>query len=198
VVGLEAGLEARLLDTRRQRLTTALRLFGAAHAVGSDVAFVQADAEARYEAVLSRPEGRSVERTVIAARGRGGWGSDGLPIDEMYAPGISPESDLPLRAHPLTRGGALGANAMGRQVALANLELRQRVVHRPAFDVSVALFADAARVGRAIDTGQPAAYADAGVGLRIAFLAGPTLRVDQAWGLLDARRTLFIGLGQAF
>jgi hypothetical protein len=198
VLGFEAGIEARLVDTRRQKLSTSARLFGAPCALGSDVAFGQADAELRYEAVLSRPEGRSVERTVIAARVRGGWGSDGLPIDEMYAPGISPESDLPLRAHPLTRGGALGANAMGRSVALANLELRQRIVHRPAFDVSVVAFTDAAHVGRAIDTGQRAAYVDAGVGLRIALLAGPTLRVDQAWGLLDGRRALFIGLGQTF
>jgi len=29
-------------------------------------------------------------------------------------------------------------------------------------------------------------------------LAGPTLRVDHAWGLSDGRRTLCVGLGQAF
>jgi hypothetical protein len=198
VVGLEVGLDARLVDVRRQRLTTAARLFGAAPALGSDLAFVQADAELRYEAVLSPPEGRSVERSVLAARVRGGWGSAGLPIDEMYAPGISPEADLPLRAHPLTRGGALGANAIGRAVALANVELRQRVVHRSAFDVSLVAFTDAARVGGTIDAGRASAYVDAGVGLRIALIAGPTLRVDHAWGLLDGRRTLFVGLGQAF
>ena len=198
IVGLEAGLEARLVDTRRQRLSAAARLFGATQALASAASFAQADAEVRYEAVLSRPEGRSVERTVLASRARVGWGSDGLPIDEMYAPGISPESDLPLRAHPLTRHGALGVNAMGRGVALVNVELRQRLVHRPAFDVSAVVFTDAARIGHAVDAGLANPFLDAGVGLRIALLAGPTLRVDHAWGLLDGRRALFIGLGQAF
>jgi hypothetical protein len=39
---------------------------------------------------------------------------------------------------------------------------------------------------------------DAGVGLRLSLLTGPTVRVDHAWGLRDGRRTLFIGLNQAF
>jgi hypothetical protein len=81
--------------------------------VTADLGYVQADGELRYEAVVSKPEGLSVERSVLAVRVRGGVGSDGLPVDEMYAPGVSPESDLPLRAHPLTWGGALGANPVG-------------------------------------------------------------------------------------
>jgi hypothetical protein len=32
----------------------------------------------------------------------------------------------------------------------------------------------------------------------VAFLAGPTLRIDHAWALVDGRRALFIGLTQAF
>jgi len=115
----------------------------------------------------------------------------------MYAPGISPESDLPLRAHPLTREGAIGANAMGRAVLLGNLEWRQRLVHRPAFDVGVTAFADAVHVSRAVTAGRES-FVDAGVGLRVALLAGPTIRVDYAWGLLDGRKALFVGLGQAF
>jgi hypothetical protein len=52
-------------------------------------------------------------------------------------------------------------------------------------------------VSRAITAGRDS-FVDAGVGLRIAFLAGPTIRVDYGWGLLDARQALFVGLGQAF
>jgi tetratricopeptide (TPR) repeat protein len=198
LAGLEAGLDARLLETRRQRLDAAVRLFGAGRATGSDVAYVQADGELRYEAVASRPEGLSVERSVVALRLRGGWGSDGLPVDEMYAPGVSPESDLPLRAHPLTRQGALGANPVGRSVVLVNAEWRQRLLHRPTWDFGAVAFADGVSVGRPAEGSPARSLLDGGVGLRLSFLAGPTLRMDHAWGLVDGRRTLFVGLSQAF
>ena len=154
LVGVEGGVETRLVESRRHRATAALRLVGALPALGSDLRFGQVDGEMRYEGVVSRPEGRSVERSVLALRVRAGWGSDGLPVDEMYAPGISPEADLPLRAHPLTHEGAIGANAMGRAVVLGNLEWRQRLVHRAAFDIGATAFADAARVSRAITEGR--------------------------------------------
>jgi len=135
---------------------------------------------------------------VLAVRVRGGWGSDGLPVDEMYAPGVSPESDLPLRAHPLTRGGVLGANPIGRRVFLLNAEWRQRLVHRASWDFGAVAFSDTAWVGRPADGSVTNWLQDVGVGLRFSLLAGPTIRVDHAWGLVDGRRTLFIGLSQAF
>ena len=198
LAGVEAGLDARLVEARRHRLDAAARLFAAGRATGSDVAYVQADGELRYEATLSRPEGLSVERSVFALRVRGGWGSDGLPVDEMYAPGVSPESDLPLRAHPLTRGGALGANPIGRSVVLVNAEWRQRLLHRPTWDLGAVAFADSASVWRPADGSSAKWLLDGGVGVRLAFLAGPTLRFDHAWGLVDGHRALFIGLSQAF
>jgi outer membrane translocation and assembly module TamA len=129
---------------------------------------------------------------------RGGWGSDGLPVDEMYAPGVSPESDLPLRAHPLTRGGAIGANPVGRSVLLANAEWRQRLIHRTTWDLGVVAFTDSASVWRPAEGSAEKWLLDAGVGLRLAFLAGPTVRVDYASGLVDGRRAFFVGLSQAF
>jgi tetratricopeptide (TPR) repeat protein len=198
LAGIEAGLDVRLVESQRQRLDAGARLFGAGGAIGSDVAYVQCDGELRYEAVVSRPEGLSVERSVLALRVRGGWGSDGLPVDEMYAPGVSPESDLPLRAHPLTRRGAIGANPVGRSVVLANGEWRQRLVHRPAWDLGAVAFADSASVWRPAGGSTEKWLLDAGVGLRLAFLAGPTVRIDHAWGLVDGHRVLFIGLSQAF
>ncbi|HSD29339.1 MAG TPA: papain-like cysteine protease family protein [Vicinamibacteria bacterium] len=198
LAGVEVGLDARVVESRRHRLDATARLFGAGRATGSDVRYVQAEGELRFEAVLSRPEGLSVERSVIVLRARGGWGSDGLPVDEMYAPGVSPESDLPLRAHPLTRDGALGVNPIGRSVVLVNAEWRQRLLHRPTWDLGAVTFADGTSVWRPADGSAARGLLDAGVGLRLAFLAGPTLRVDHAWGLMDGRRTLFVGLSQAF
>jgi hypothetical protein len=147
---------------------------------------------------VSKPEGLSVERSVLAVRVRGGWGSDGLPVDEMYAPGVSPESDLPLRAHPLTIGGALGVNPIGRSVVLVNAEWRQRLLHRPSWDFGAVAFADSASVWRPALGSSAGSLVDAGIGVRLSFLAGPTLRIDHAWGLVDGRRTLFVGLSQAF
>jgi hypothetical protein len=198
VVGLEAGLDARLVETRRQRLDARVRLFGSGRATGSDVACVQADGELRYERVLSRPEGLTVERSVLVLRARGGWGSDSLPVDDMYAPGVSPESDLPLRAHPLTREGALGANPIGRSVVLVNGEWRLRLLHRATWDLGAVAFADGVSVWRPAEGSADGWLLDAGVGLRLAFLAGPTLRIDHAWGLADGRKALYVGLSQAF
>ncbi len=198
LVGVEAGLDTRLVETRRHRLDATVRLFAAGAATGSDVGYAQADGEMRYDAVLSRPEGLSVERSVLAVRVRGGWGSDGVPVDEMYAPGVSPESDLPLRAHPLTRGGALGANPIGRSVLLVNADWRQRLRHRTSWDFGAVAFADTASVWRPAQGSAAKWLLDVGVGLRFSLLAGPTVRIDHAWGLVDGRRTLFVGLSQAF
>jgi tetratricopeptide (TPR) repeat protein len=198
LAGIEGGLDIRILETRRQRLDATVRLFGADGAIGSDVSYGQCDGELRYETIVSRPEGLTVERSVLAVRLRGGWGSDGLPVDEMYAPGVSPESDLPLRAHPLTRGGAIGVNPVGRSVLLANGEWRQRLIRRPAWNLGVVAFVDSASVWRPAEGSTEKWLLDAGAGLRLAFLAGPTVRIDHAWGLVDGRRALYIGLSQAF
>lgn len=198
LAGLEAGIEARLVERRRHRLDATARVFAAGRALGSDVGYVQADAELRYEGLLSEPEGLTVERSVLAVRVRGGQGSDGLPVDEMYAPGVSPESDLPLRAHRLTRGGVLGVNPIGRSVFLVNAEWRQRLLHRASWDFGAVAFSDTAWVGRPAEGSPTKWLQDVGVGVRFSLLAGPTVRVDHAWGLLDGRRTLFVGLSQAF
>jgi outer membrane protein assembly factor BamA len=198
IVGLHAGLEGRLLETRRSRLDASVRLLGADGAFASELTYLQGEAELHYEGIVSKPEGRSVERSVVAARLRGGWGSDGLPVDEMYALGVSFESDIPLRAHPLTQQGVIGGNPVGRSFALLNAEWRQRLLHRSVFDVGVVAFADVAGVWRPAQGSASGVLVDVGVGLRISLLAGATLRIDQAWGLSDHRHSLFIGLNQAF
>ena len=198
LAGVEGALDARLVETRRHHLDATVRLFGAGRATGSDVGYAQADGELRYEGVMSRLEGLSVERSVLAVRVRGGWATDGLPVDEMYAPGVSPESDLPLRAHPLTHGGALGANPIGRSIVLVNTEWRQRLWHHASWDLGAVAFSDSASVWRPAAGSFSGWLEDVGVGLRVSILAGPTLRIDHAWGLVDGGRTLYIGLSQAF
>jgi tetratricopeptide (TPR) repeat protein len=198
ILGLQAGLERRLLETRRNRLDASVQLFGADPVIGSELSYLQGEAELRYEGIVSGPEGRSVERSVVAARLRGGWGSGGLPVDEMYAVGVSFDSDIPLRAHPLTRHGVIGGSPVGRSFALLNAEWRQRLLHRSLFDVGAVAFADAASVGQPAQGSASRALVDVGVGLRFSLLAGATLRIDQAWSLSDGRRSLFIGLNQAF
>ena len=95
------------------------------------------------------PRASRVERSVLAVRVRGGWGSDGLPVDEMYAPGVSPESDLPLRAHPLTRGGVLGANPIGRSRRPRSTPSGgSGSLHRASWDLGAVAFSDTAGSGR--------------------------------------------------
>jgi len=53
-------------------------------------------------------------------------------------------------------------------------------------------------VWRPADGSESSFLVDVGVGLRLSLLGGATLRIDQAWGLRDHSRSLFIGLGQAF
>jgi hypothetical protein len=192
LAGAEAGLDTRLLDARRHRLDAAVRLFAAGRATGSDVGYVQADGELRYEGLLSKPEGLSVERSVLVVRARGGWGSDGR---RGRRPCRISLSDLPLRAHP-SRGGALGANPVGRSVLLANAEWRQRLVHRSSWDLGAVAFSDNALVSRAAAGSADGWLHDVGVGVRLSILAGPTVRIDHAWGLVDGRRTLFVGLAR--
>jgi tetratricopeptide (TPR) repeat protein len=198
ILGLQAGLEGRLLETRRNHFDASAHLLAADPVIGSQLSYLQGEAELRYEGIVSRPEGRSVERSVAAARLRGGWGSSGLPVDEMHAVGVSFESDIPLRAHPLTRQGIIGRNPVGRSFLVLNAEWRQRLLHRSLFDIGAVAFMDTAGVWQPAQGSASRVLVDAGVGLRVSLLAGATLRIDQAWGLRDGGRSLSIGLNQAF
>ena len=198
VVGLEAGLDQRLLETHRHRLDAGLRLFHAGPTFGSDVAFSRATATASYRAFLLPPEGSLIERSVLAARLSWGRGGVGMPIDEMYAPGGSPEMELPLRAHPQTRDGALGASPLGRALVLTNVEWRRRVFRSDLVQAAVVVFHDGAWVSRPPDGDRPRSLHDVGVGLRIGLGGVTLLRVDYGHGLSDGANAVFFGLNQAF
>ena len=77
---------------------------------------------------------------MLSARLTWGRGGGGMPIDEMFAPGGSPEMELPLRAHPETLDGTLGVSPLGRGLTLTNLEWRRRVFRSTLVQAAVVVF----------------------------------------------------------
>jgi hypothetical protein len=197
VLGLEASLERRLLETHRHRVDAALRAFGASGALGSEIGFARGLLAVSYRAFLSEPEGVFFEPSVLAARVQWGQGSDAMPLDAMFAPGGSPEMELPLRGRYRDRDGTLGDSPLGRMLLLANVEWRRRLVAGTFAQWGAVLFYDAAHIDRTAQ-GPASTFHDVGIGLRVA-LAGTTwLRADFGYGLTDGNRALFVNFGQAF
>jgi len=195
IAGLEARIERRLLEGRRDRLDVAASAFRAARALGSDLEFTRAGLEVGYVHHLAPPEQTRMERSVLAARLRVGWGGAGMPVDEMFAPGGSPDMELPLRAHRQAPEGVLGAIPLGRSLVLANVEWRRRL-HGGPVPLGGVLFYDGAWLGRA--TPGRAVFHDVGVGLRIGLPGSGIIRLDFGHGLADGKNAVFIGLNQAF
>jgi hypothetical protein len=174
-----------------------LRAFQATRVLGSDLEYPKASLAVRHQLALTPLEQASVERSVLVERVFFGWGGEGMPEDEMFAPGGDTEMELPLRAHRLTHDGVIGGAPVGRSLLLVNVEWRRRLFGTPALQVGTVAFYDGAHVGEAV-TGPPPTVHDVGIGLRVAFRTGPILRIDFGHGLTDGKNALFIGLGQAF
>jgi hypothetical protein len=198
VLGPAVAVRHRLRDRHRQRLDARASLFLSATGLGADVGFTQVDASLTYRLHLAAPDGRTLDRSVLALRLTAGRGSDRTPLDAMYAVGGSAEMDLPVRAHRQYRGGVLGREAIGRDVALANVEWRRRLLSRSTVQVSGVTFVDLAWVGRRSQATVEGRYADVGFGIRVGLPGAGVLRVDFGHGLRDGRDTVFLGLGQLF
>jgi hypothetical protein len=199
IVGFEVGLDRVLLDTQRQRIDGSLRLLSSRRELGSQVPFSRGTLSISYRAFLTPPEGAFLERSVFAARVYAGHGGDGMPIDEMFAPGGSPEMELPLRAHRQTRKGTLGATPLGRSLTLTNVEWRIRVVRSALIQAGVVLFYDAAWIrGTPSASDRDHALHDVGMGIRLALGGSSILRFDYAHGLTDGKHSFFMGLNQVF
>jgi hypothetical protein len=199
IVGIEAGLDRRLVETPRQRLDASVRVFTSGRALGSDLTYTRASLGAQYRLSLAAPEGTILERSVLAVQFHWGRGTDGTPIDQMFAPGGSPEMELPLRAHQQTHDGTLGSTPLGRSLALANLEWRRRLFRSPFVQVGLVTFCDLARIDR---TAGPSdldhSFQDVGVGLRLGLGGSSVVRLDYGHGLSDGRNAIFLGLNQTF
>jgi tetratricopeptide (TPR) repeat protein len=197
VVGLEAGLDRKVLESSRHSLDAGGRLFHAGRGLGSDVSFTRVAVTLSYRAFLLPPEERLLERSVLAARATLGSASDLTPLDEMFAPGGSPEMELPLRAHPQTRDGALGQAPLARGLVLTNLEWRRRVYGSALVQAGFVVFLDGAFVSRTSGNG-PRRFQDLGVGLRLGLGSASLIRLDYGHGLLDGANAFFVGLKQVF
>ena len=193
--GVQAGVERRLVDRYRQRLDVAARIFGTTF--GSDARFTRATLRAGYRLSLSAPENASLERSALAMQIVGGWASHGLSIDERFAPGGSPDMELPLRAHRQAEDGVLGTMPLSRTILLGNLEWRRRLVSAGGVQAGLVTFYDGARVGGA-EGGDSNRFNDVGLGLRLALPGATILRLDWGHGLGDGRDAVFFGLRQIF
>jgi hypothetical protein len=194
ILGGEIGVEHHLLDARLQRLDVSARFL----ATGSDVHYERGLLAATYHAFLSSPDGSLVDRSVLAARAQWGYGSRGIPIDEMFAVGGSAEMEFPLRAHPQATHGALGVTPLARSVQIANLEWRRRLIRKSLVQLGLVLFSDSARLERTTAGDADHSLFDVGMGLRVGIGGGSIVRLDYGHGLSDGKDAFFIGLGQVF
>ncbi len=197
VFGGELGLEQRLLESQRLTLDAGVRAFHTLPGTRPGLRFFRGVATLEGRALLAAPDGSSLERSVLALRLRAGQAGRDAPLDELFAPGGSPEMELPLRAHRQLRRGVVGATPLGRSIALANLEWRRRVLNATALQVGVAIFYDGARIAGRPGVG-PRVLHDVGLGLRLQLRGAQALRVDFGHGLSDGRNAMFLGLGQVF
>jgi hypothetical protein len=195
--GLEIGLDRTLLEGHRQRLEASLTFFQAAEALGSVVSYPRGVVGLSSRTHLSRPDGSSLEPSVLAAQVLWARGGSNMPIDDMFAAGGSPEMTLPLRAHRETPDGVLGPTPLGRSLVLGNMEWRRRIMDRSPLQVGLVAFVDAGRIAEGPDPGVTT-LVDMGLGLRISLVGSGILRIDYGHGLRDGRNAVFLGLGEVF
>ncbi len=197
ISGYRLELDHRFVDRRRHRLDAAGRFFQAAARLGSDVSYRRGQGALRYHAFVSLPDDKPIARTAVAAQVIVGRGGKGTPLDEMFTPGASSEMAYPLRGHYVRRGGILGGTAIGRDLDLLNVELRQRIADRPHFQLGAVIFYDGARLDTTAQGGTRKMN-DVGLGLRLA-IRGLIMRVDHGRNLSGDGKTAWTGgIGQVF
>ena len=196
IVGLEAGLERRLVRSPRQRLDGSVRGLRSLEGLGADLSFGQASAALRYHLDLRAPDGSAVERSALAAQLHIGASTAATPLDERFAPGGNREMELPLRAHARMRRGTLGGTPIGRGLALLNVEARQRVVNTKRFQLGVLFLYDGLHLTGTATGGSR--LHDVGAGVRLQVRGLPLLRLDFGHGLTDGNNAVFVGLGHVF
>ena len=197
LAGLELGVDHTFWAGRRHALWGSIRTLTAPAVLGSDVAFARVLGRLVHNLHVQRPDGIPLEHGSIAAQIQVGYGGEGTPLDEMFAPGAASQMDLPLRAHRQKRGGVLGRTPIGRSIALVNVEWRQRFLRRPLAQLGYVLFYDGGWMGRTARGGDVTLH-DAGVGLRLGVRGSLLLRADYGWSLTDGKSALTGGIGHVF
>ena len=197
ISGYQLRLDHRFVDRRRYRLDASARFFQALGRLGSDVSYPLGQVALRYHGFISLPDGKPIARTAVAAQLIVGRGGGGTPLDEMFTPGASSQMDYPLRGHYVRRGGILGGTAIGRDLDLLNVELRQRIADRPHFQLGAVAFYDGARLDTTAQGGARKMN-DVGLGFRLA-IRGLIMRVDHGRSLSgDGKNAWTGGIGQVF
>ncbi len=197
ISGLSVRLDRRLRETWRHRVDGSIRGFQTLASLGSEIDYSLARVRVASSLHLRPPEPVPVQKSELAAQVNWGWGSDGMPLDQMFAPGAASEIEFPLRAYRQKRNGILGRAPLARSLALLNLELRQRILNRKDLQAGAVAFYDAARIARSA-TGVDEHLHGIGLGLRLGFRRAVLLRIDYGYSLTDGNNALTGGIGQAF
>jgi hypothetical protein len=197
ISGYELALDHRFVDRRRNRFDLSARFFQALSSLGSDLSYPLGQVALRYHGSLSLPDGKPIARSALAAQLILGRGGRRTPLDEMFTPGASSEMEYPLRGHYVRRRGILGGTAIGKDLDLLNVELRQRLADTTHFQLGAVAFYDAARLEASAQGGSRRMH-DLGLGLRLAS-RGLLLRLDYGRSVSgDGKNAWTGGLGQAF
>src|SRR5262249_32257762 len=196
VLGVEAGVDRKLVETRRQRADASFRLLRPVRALGGDIPFTRGTLAVRHQLAFAPLEQTPVERSMLVERVFVGQSSASTPEDEMFAVGGSPEMELPLRGHRLTNDGVIGGGPVRTSRLLVHVDWRRRLFKAGALQGGAVAFYDRARIRRPDVSAE--SFHDVGIGLRLAPRSGPLLRIDVGHGLTDGKNALFIGLSQAF
>ena len=138
---------------------------------------------------------REKSRTDLAFSLQGGTSGNSLPLGYYFSLGVGPDHPLPLRAHRTLRHGRKGNNPLGREVALANLEFRHRLLRWKFFDLNGFTFNDIAFVGRSpFGQSRQRWFHDVGGGLRLSAFGQDIVNLVLGWDLKTGSFNHWVGL----
>ena len=138
---------------------------------------------------------REKSRTDLAFSLQGGTSGNSLPLGYYFSLGVGPDLPLPLRAHRTLRDGRSGTNPMGREVALANLELSHRLFRWKFFGLKGFTFSDIAFVGRSpFGRSGQRWFHDVGGGLRLSAFGQDIANLVLGWDIKTASFNHWVGL----
>jgi hypothetical protein len=197
ISGLRARIERRLVERDRFRLDAGVGGLGAAAFLGSDFEFARALARVKARLSFSGADRGPLERSALAAQLSVAVASAETPFDEAFAPGASPEMELPLRGRRQADEGILGRTPLARRLLIGNLEWRRCWLDSGALRAGTVLFYDGAGLD-SVPGGTGESFHDVGFGLRLAIAGASLVRIDVGHGLTDGRTTLSGGLGHSF
>jgi len=138
---------------------------------------------------------REQKRTRMVASLRAGLAGKLLPLDNYFSLGIGPDSPLALRAHPTLHEGRRGFSPIGREFALANVELSQQLFRWKFLRVDGFLFIDSAFVGQSpFGSYQNKWFNDVGGGVRLMAFGQNILHLVLGWDLKTSSFNQWAGL----